>query len=1075
MSLSSASRTPSLTPSRSSTPEPPVQPDHFYGSANIQLPPSPHSDGRVWLSPEDDPLAHRGIPVFRPTMEEFKDFEQYMTKIECWGMRSGVVKVIPPREWTEALPSLKPQLKDVKIRTPIEQHMLGTGGLFRQENMEKRKVMSVREWFELCGREEFRTPGVDDVGLHARSATVKPKVKKIKKKVDTGKTELADTEAEIKDEPDDEDHMKDVEHSAHHHEQSCAATPSDSGMFASPATPNSEAGVGSADPEVVMEDKVKPKPKRSGQTREAREASLADRAAKDVAFLETFNPHEDWLPPNTKASDYTPEFCQKLERQYWRNCGLGKSAWYGADTQGSLYTDETTSWNVAHLPSTLSRLLPPDDGLPGVNTPYLYFGMWRATFAWHVEDMDLFSINYVHFGAPKFWYAVPQGRASALEQTMRGYFPKDTSRCPQFLRHKSFLASPTLLAQSSCRPNHLVQHAGEFVITFPRGYHAGFNLGLNCAESVNFALDSWIELGKRAKACECISDSVRIDVEQLLRDRAFELDELQQRHRDVDGVSKSKKRKSVGQPESAKSKKPKTKSELKASQPKISLTLKIGPRPLEIEDFPCCLCISTDGQGLLPVHDPPVGRKDIEELAGKPKTWMAHESCANVIPETWVDEIEEGPDGVKQKYVFGVDAIVKDRWNLKCSACTKSRQKAHGAPVQCTKGKCPKAFHVNCAREGLDAGIVFTILREIEKEVVLVDAAIEACQKDPSAMQVDASLAGQLNTTTIPNGFEILQGSTIDLEPGVSQTSNSRVLKIIKKQEVEILCTQHNPIVTATKKANKQDKIKSDLLALPSMARIKIRVSAGVFEVSLIRVIEETKSVEVLWDRGIKREFKWGSVVFGNTGANVQQKPSEMLTDPGPNAPPAGQNPTGGMVAKHQYPAGAPYYYPSSAGHYGYWPYQGTGRTYATGSQPYPYGYYATAGSINHSPYMYSTVLGNVPSAASQSGMQQAPPPTAESISNIGASPSQNATTTTTPTQQVLAASTPLQATEGAATQPSSQSGDEQAILKELVALSSMQPSQIADALRDNPQLRDIVWAAVDQAKKTSVPPLADD
>ena len=88
---------------------------------------------------------------------------------------------------------------------------------------------------------------------------------------------------------------------------------------------------------------------------------------------------------------------------------------------GSLFTDATTTWNVAHLPSTLSRLLPSSDqGLPGVNTPYLYFGMWRATFAWHVEDMDLFSINYIHFGAPKFWYAIPQGRAAAMEQTMRG-------------------------------------------------------------------------------------------------------------------------------------------------------------------------------------------------------------------------------------------------------------------------------------------------------------------------------------------------------------------------------------------------------------------------------------------------------------------------------------------------------------------------------------------------------------------------------------------------------------------------------------------------------------------------------
>jgi hypothetical protein len=83
--------------------------------------------------------------------------------------------------------------------------------------------------------------------------------------------------------------------------------------------------------------------------------------------------------------------------------------------------------------------------------------------------------------------------------------------------------------------------------------------------------------------------------------------------------------------------------------------------------------------------------------------------------------------------------------------------------------------------------------------------------------------------------------------------------------------------VAAQKKASKQDKIRSELLALPSMARIKIRVSAGVFEVSLIRVIEETSSVEVVWDRGVKREFKWGSVVFGNTDGPVLQKPSEIL------------------------------------------------------------------------------------------------------------------------------------------------------------------------------------------------------
>ncbi len=56
-------------------------------------------------------------------------------------------------------------------------------------------------------------------------------------------------------------------------------------------------------------------------------------------------------------------------------------------TLGSLFTEETTSWNVAKLPNLLNRLKLKTK-LPGVNTTYLYFGMWAAAFAWHVEDVS---------------------------------------------------------------------------------------------------------------------------------------------------------------------------------------------------------------------------------------------------------------------------------------------------------------------------------------------------------------------------------------------------------------------------------------------------------------------------------------------------------------------------------------------------------------------------------------------------------------------------------------------------------------------------------------------------------------
>ncbi|KAJ7761128.1 hypothetical protein B0H16DRAFT_560481 [Mycena metata] len=220
---------------------------------------------------------------------------------------------------------------------------------------------------------------------------------------------------------------------------------------------------------------------------------------------------------------------------------------------------------------------------------------------------------------------------------------------------------------------------------------------------------------------------------------------------------------------------------------------------------------------------------------------MAHEGCAMALPETWVDEVVvsgRGGERRTERVVFGVDGIERARWNLKCSTCTTQRAKAHGALIQCVKGKCPKAFHINCARAGAEegTGIAYTVVREVEKEVVLLEPA------PPSAHAGGAEL-------------------------------NLRVLKVIHKTEVEVLCAQHNPVIVASRRASKAESLRADVLALPPLSRIKIHVFSGVFEVTLMRVLEDRRAVEVLWDAGEVREVKWTNIVLGLGVGQIEYVP----------------------------------------------------------------------------------------------------------------------------------------------------------------------------------------------------------
>ena len=172
--------------------------------------------------------------------------------------------------------------------------------------------------------------------------------------------------------------------------------------------------------------------------------------------------------------------------------------------EGSLFDADCPGWHLSRLNTVLQRTLAGVGvHIPGVTSPYLYWGSWRALFAWHTEDYDLYSVNYLHFGAPKTWYAVSAEHRQRFETAALSAAPELFRACPEFLRHKELLLSPQLLRASGVPFTRITQHPREFVITAPGAYHCGFNHGFNCAESTNFATPAWFPFGAKARSCNC--------------------------------------------------------------------------------------------------------------------------------------------------------------------------------------------------------------------------------------------------------------------------------------------------------------------------------------------------------------------------------------------------------------------------------------------------------------------------------------------------------------------------------------------------------------------------------------------
>lgn len=600
------------------------------------------------------------IPVFKPTMDQFRDFQAFIQKIDKYGMKSGIVKVIPPQEWRDSLPALDEAVKSIRVKNPIMQEFHGAHGTYTQANIEKQRSYNLPQWKALCEDGSHQPPARRGERRRnqekaPRPAAVKAQtVRSASQKRGPGRPPKKTKEPRIK-------------------EESPAEDRSEKSRLEGPPTPVSpESNPIETKTEDLSDGEALPAAKRKGrQPKSVSSRRKHNRGeALDHIDEEAFKDFDYRIHDN---DEYTAERCDELETAYWKSL-MFNNPLYGADMPGSLFDDSTTSWNVAKLPNLLDVL---GQKVPGVNTAYLYLGMWKATFAWHLEDVDLYSINYIHFGAPKQWYSISQEDAPRFENAMKSFWPSDAKNCDQFLRHKTYLVSPNILkSRFGISVNKVVHYEGEFMITYPYGYHSGFNLGYNCAESVNFATEQWLDYGRIAKKCYCEADSVWIDIADIERKLRGEPtpdyyddddDDLDSELSDLDGASDLLTPPRSVPEKSARGRKRKTEGDEPRSK-------RARLQNHAIRKIPCVLCPNDmDYEDLLPTED------------GKSH---AHRRCATYIEETTILRDDSG-----REVVCDIDKIPKARLGLKCLFCREVR----GACFQCNFGKCTRGYHPTCA------------------------------------------------------------------------------------------------------------------------------------------------------------------------------------------------------------------------------------------------------------------------------------------------------------------------------------------------------------------------------------------
>ncbi|CAH9075483.1 unnamed protein product [Cuscuta epithymum] len=157
-----------------------------------------------------------------------------------------------------------------------------------------------------------------------------------------------------------------------------------------------------------------------------------------------------------------------------------------------------SGWNLKNTPVLQGSLLRYETcSTSSILDPQLVIGMCLSSSFWKIEEHHLYSLCYMHLGAPRVWYVIPHQYRPKFEEIVKNHFP-ESSKHPWLLLNVATQIPPSTLISEGIPVYRCVQYPKEFVLIFPGSYHSQVDCGFNCSEAVNFAPYDWLPHGQLA-------------------------------------------------------------------------------------------------------------------------------------------------------------------------------------------------------------------------------------------------------------------------------------------------------------------------------------------------------------------------------------------------------------------------------------------------------------------------------------------------------------------------------------------------------------------------------------------------